>query len=114
MNLNPRCRMLLKQLADGFRGTLGNPDVDKAQVVADMAKSLVDIADRPDLRQSVATLVRNNFLSAPSTTFKNFMGNLARVIEAPITRFASGLATLDAKTNERSRRYPCWLYQSIC
>tara|TARA_R110000822_G_scaffold258710_1_gene383935 strand:- start:668 stop:2758 length:2091 start_codon:yes stop_codon:yes gene_type:complete len=89
--------MLLKQLADGFRGTLGNPDVDKAQVVADMAKSLVDIADRPDLRQSVATLVRNNFLSAPSTTFKNFMGNLARVIEAPITRFASGLATLDAK-----------------
>ena len=97
MNLNPRCRMLLKQLADGFRGTLGNPDVDKAQVVADMAKSLVDIADRPDLRQSVATLVRNNFLSAPSTTFKNFMGNLARVIEAPITRFASGLATLDAK-----------------
>ena len=97
MKVNPRCRMLLKQVADGLRGTFGNPDVDKAQVVADMAKSLVDIADRPDLRQSAATLVRNNFLSAPSTTFKNFMGNLARVIEAPITRFASGLAYADAK-----------------
>ena len=97
MKLNPRCRMLLKEVADGLRGTFGNPDVDKAQVVADMTKSLVDLADRPDLRQSAAALVRNNFLSAPSTTFKNFMGNLARVIEAPITRFAAGLATADAK-----------------
>lgn len=97
MALNPRCRMLIKQVVDGFRGTFGNPDVDKAQVIADMTKSLADVADRPDLRQSLSTMVRNNFLSAPSTTFKNFMGNLARIIEAPITRFASGIATADAK-----------------
>jgi hypothetical protein len=89
--------MLIKQIVEATRGIFGNPDVDKAQAIADITKSLVDIADRPNLRQSAATLIRNNFLSAPSTTFKNFMGNLARVIEAPITRFASGLATADAK-----------------
>ena len=65
--------------------------------MADITKSLVDIGRLPTLRESAGSLIRNNFLSATSTTIKNFMGNLGRVIEAPLTRFASGLATADAK-----------------
>lgn len=97
MALNPRCRMLIQQIVEGFRGKSSNPEIDKAQLVADMTKSLVDLADRPSLRESAGSMIRNNFLSAPSTTFKNFMGNLARVLSAPIDRFAAGLATRDAK-----------------
>ena len=93
MALNPRCRMLIQQIVEGFRGKSSNPEIDKAQLVADMTKSLVDIADRPSLRESAGSMIRNNFLSAPSTTFKNFMGNLARVLSAPLDRFAAGLST---------------------
>jgi len=97
MALNPRCKMLIKEILGGVRGKLGNNEIDKAQAMADITKSLVDIGRLPTLRESAGSLIRNNFLSATSTTIKNFMGNLARVIEAPLTRFASGLATADAK-----------------
>ena len=89
--------MLIQQIVDGFRSKASNPNLDKAQVIADMTKSLVDLSDRPGLRESAGTMIRNNFLSAPSTTFKNFIGNLARVLEAPINRFSSGLVTADVK-----------------
>ena len=56
MVINPRCRMLIQQIVDGFRSKASNPNLDKAQVIADMTKSLVDLSDRPGLRESVPSV----------------------------------------------------------
>jgi hypothetical protein len=86
MILNPRCRALIRQILEGKRAA----DEVTPEVVADIAKGIYEASSRPELRDSLSSFIRNNFLSAPSTTFVNFIGNLASLIGAPITRFTRG------------------------
>ena len=96
-SLSPRCMEYLRNMASSVRNVLHNPDIDKAEATAAIAKTVIDQMKYPTLRESMGTLVRNNFLSATSTFVKNFVGNAARMLEAPLTRFASGAATLNAR-----------------
>ena len=97
IDLNKRCIDFLQNVVKAHDDITGNDKLSKDAAEAAYAKATVDSIRNPTLRESFASLVRNNYLSALSTTTKNLIGNLARLIELPIARLAGGIATLDAK-----------------
>lgn len=96
IDLNQRCISFLQNVLKAHDEITNNDKLSKDAAEAAMAKATVDSIRNPTLRESFASLVRNNYLSALSTTTKNVIGNLARLVELPIARLAGGIATLDA------------------
>ena len=88
--LPDKCMQFLNQVAKAATDLFSNPAIAKDDATASIGKTLADLNSVPSLRQSFATAVRNNFLSALPTFIKNFGGNLGRIIEMPTTRVASG------------------------
>jgi hypothetical protein len=85
-----RCIEALKGISRGIQDTLNNDKLSKAEAGQAVTETIVDMMKYPTLRQSFATAVRNNYLSAIPTVVKNFFGNLGRMIEAPLARAAGG------------------------
>jgi hypothetical protein len=90
ITFSKRCIEALRSISRGIQDTLANDKLNKAEAGEAVTKTIVDMMKYPTIRQSFATVVRNNYLSALSTFTKNFFGNLGRLIEAPIARAASG------------------------
>ena len=90
ITFSKRCIEALRSISRGIQDTLANDKLNKAEAGEAVTKTIVDMMKYPTIRQSLATVVRNNYLSALSTFTKNFFGNLGRLIEAPIARAASG------------------------
>jgi hypothetical protein len=90
ITFSKRCIEALRSISRGIQDTLANDKLNKAERGEAVTKTIVDMMKYPTIRQSFATVVRNNYLSALSTFTKNFFGNLGRLIEAPIARAASG------------------------
>ena len=97
IDLNKKCIDFLHSVVKAHDEISNNDKLSKDAAEAAMAKATVDSVRNPTLRESFASLVRNNYLSALSTTTKNFIGNLARLIELPIARLAGGVATADLR-----------------
>jgi hypothetical protein len=85
-----RCIEALKNISRGIQDTLNNDNLDAVKRGQAVTETVVDMMKYPTLRQSFATGVRNNYLSALPTFVKNFFGNLGRMIEVPIARAAGG------------------------
>ena len=85
-----RCIDALRSISNGIRSVFSNDKLDSAQGAEAVTKAAIDAMKYPAIRQQFATVVRNNYLSATSTFLKNFVGNLARLLEAPLARAAGG------------------------
>jgi len=90
MALSERCKTMLGNVARAARNMLNNPHLDRKTAMSSITKGAVDSINDPSLRQQLSTVVRNNFLSATATFFKNLGGNMGRLIELPLTRLFSG------------------------
>ena len=90
MALSEKCKAMLGNVARAARNMFNNPHLDRKAVMTSFAKTSVDSVQDPSLRQVASTVVRNNYLSATATFFKNLGGNMGRLIELPLARLVSG------------------------
>jgi len=90
IELSAKCMQFLRQLGRVATDMYSNPKLNKKDVDLAIGKGLVDAATTPSLRAQLSTIIRNNYLSALPTFIKNFAGNFARLIEAPLARIAGG------------------------
>jgi len=87
-----KCLEFVRQYVNGAQHVLDNDSVPKDEAIAALAKSAVEMVNRPSLGQSIGVVIRNNFLSSTSTLFKNTIGNAFNLITIPAGKLVKGRA----------------------
>lgn len=85
-----KCMEVLRQYTSGARNILDNDNIPKDEAIAALAKSAVEMVNRPTIGQSIGVIIRNNFLSSTSTLFKNTIGNAFNLITIPTSKLLKG------------------------
>lgn len=90
IKISKRCMDFLRNFTRGIDDVMNNPNVDPETASQAVANAMVKSVQYQDLRQSIGSFIRNNYLFNLGTAVKNFVGNMARAIEVPMARVASG------------------------
>lgn len=90
INISKRCMDFLRSFVRGTDDVLNNPLVDPTKAAEAVADSMVKMTQYQDIRQSIGSVIRNNYLFNLATATKNFLGNMGNTIAIPLARLASG------------------------